>query len=98
MKTYRCDKCKKQYGDIEDSNLITLCGSQKYCLKDGEFDLCDKCYEELLNWIKPKIHCIDCKFYVEEHEGYKGVCLKKKTYGILPYEHSCEEGELEEEE
>ncbi len=98
MRTYRCDKCKKQYDNIEDSNLVTLCGSQKNCLKDGEFDLCDKCYEELLNWIKPKIYCVACKFYAEEHKGSKGVCLKRKIMNISPYKYSCEEGELEEEE
>lgn len=48
MGVYRCDRCGKQYIDIELYEGIFFISSNRY------FDLCKDCAESLIKFLKPE--------------------------------------------
>lgn len=53
-----CDRCGAEINelplDLYEGRELALCIHDKSSLLFREKDLCDKCYEELLEWFKSK--------------------------------------------
>lgn len=55
MKLIKCDKC----GKVIKENVITAWFQHEQYDDDCEYDLCEDCYNEIINMLSAKDGCLD---------------------------------------